>query len=301
MKKSLIIIVFSLLCFSCHDHDDARSTISSESTDKAEMFYKNNLHDEAKKVLISTIYSNTAHSQEIEKALYLLGNIALKEKNIEGVTKAWKKLYLEYPNSKYINIIKNTLDSFSNSAIPDENTDAEIYFQRAEILVESLNDTPAIDTSFIGESRIADEWYDEIIQKYPGTQSARDAYLKKMNICINESTNLPSTNLPGGGRDVNRLKAEIDKIFVEGYINALINIFNDFKKSFPKSVYIRRYNFYIAQRYELLFQFDKSTEVKSKMLTYYQFVIDNSDDDVLDKISRHKVKYYTEEKQKSPR
>ena len=122
-----------------------------------------------------------------------------------------------------------------------------------------------------------------------------------MNICINESTNLPSINLPGGGRDVNRIKAEIDKILVEGYINALVNIFNDFKKSFPKSVYIRRYNFYIAQRYELLFQFDKSTEVKSKMLTYYQFVIDNSDDDVLDKISRHKVKYYTEEKQKSPR
>lgn len=213
----------------------------ASSLGKAEMLYKYNLNQDAKKELIDIIFEN--NSDEVySQAYYLLGNIAFEENNISTAIDAWTMLITKYPLTTQAGMVKERIEELAQIAGESskekiENSIAASYIRHGDFWSKGKDEIFSIDSSWIPSVESAIKWYDKVITEYPKSTAANIAYIKKMRTIL-------------GWEESGRYGESfgIKKSFPQ-YITLLIDTFNNYEKEFPNNHSLQAFRFQIAQAY----------------------------------------------------
>ncbi len=113
-----------------------------------------------------------------------------------------------------------------------ENSIARSYLQNAEFWASGVrNDRWTIDSSWLDQIKLACEWYDRVIAEFPGTPSARLAYIEKFKTILGKTGTEPY----GVGKSHDK------------YIDPLMNTYKNLAKEFPNDEFLPALRFQIAQ------------------------------------------------------
>ena len=243
------IIINGTLFISCSEKNSTMASSNEitkidgfeQSIEKARLFNRYGLNNEAKSELINLIYSNTNENNKID-AIYFLGNIAFDENKIALALDTWKDLNEKYPNNKYESSIEERFKELSQIVI--ETTDNTIsnavaltYLRNGDFCSKDKRTTFMIDGSWIPNVESAIKWYDKVINEFPKTEASRIAYQSKLRTILGwEET--------GRYGDKYGIKESFSK-----YIPQLLETFSAFESDHPDDSTLQAFRYQIAQAY----------------------------------------------------
>jgi tetratricopeptide (TPR) repeat protein len=208
---------------------------------KALMFKKHGLNQDAKRILIDII-TEKGNGKYKATALHLLGMIEFEENHINIALETWQTLVKEYPDSSEAVVIKDKIKQLTQivGEMGRESIDnalAESYLQNGRFWSRGRDTVFHIDSSWISNLTAAIKWYDKTIKDFPGTTAARVAYEEKMR-------SLQGWKEPGQYGESYGIKDN-----VKTYLPMLIQTFNDYVRDFPDAPARTAFRFQIAQIY----------------------------------------------------
>ena len=217
-------LVLSLILLLC-------SIARADDVDYAKMLKQHGLIEDAKRLFISIVHTD-ASAADKAASLYNLGLMAFNEKNLQLALNTWGILLEKYPESEEgkrvargIGSLATDMKSLSLEIV--ENSIARSYLQNAEFWASEIkNDRWIIDSSWLDQIELACEWYDRVIAEFPGTPSARLAYIEKFKTILGKT---------GIGESHDK------------YIDPLMNTYKNFAEEFPNDEFIPALRFQIAQ------------------------------------------------------
>ena len=188
--------------------------------------------------MIERIFSKDGAKQRPE-ALYLLGNISFRERNIPAALETWRQLAEKHPRSSQAALVKNRLKQLAEivGQTPKttvENVIAQSYLQNGDFWSEKKNEVLVIDLSGLPLVEMASKWYDLVIKEFPNSEAARLAYEEKMKTLI--------------GWQESDTSYGIKRDFLK-YMPQLINTFTEFEIDFPEAATLQGFRYQIAQVY----------------------------------------------------
>ena len=169
MKKVTILGMSIIVLASC-------ATARAASLEKAAMFNKHGLRNEAKKELIEVIFSKAPPSDKAE-AYYLLGSIAFDERRVSVALDSWKIIVVKYPKSKEAALVKDRITELAeivgeSTGESIKNAIAQSYLRHADFWSRGKDLLFNIDSSWISSVESAIKWYDKVLREFPKTASA---------------------------------------------------------------------------------------------------------------------------------
>lgn len=233
-KKILGFLIFNLMS----------SGVSASTIELGERYLEHNLNDQAKEVFINIATSGESSSEDVAVAIYQLGSIALNENNVETAIKEWETLLAEYPEQARAYDIAGKLkimgDIYGKSAERSlQNAIAQSYIQNGDFYTSEKSETTTIDTSWIPVIEASVGWYDRVIQEFPNTEEAKQAYLKKFAAYV---------GWPARGK--------YDKDFgiysnfqINQALKNMENLIVEYEQMFPSDNNLQRMRYTIAQAY----------------------------------------------------
>jgi len=242
MKRTIGFFIFSILFASVNICSAQGNTGTVGSIEKAQMFLRFDLKNEAKNELINVLFSN-AKADDKADSLYLLGTIAFSENKIIQAIDTWKDLIAKYPNSNQAKNVKNHIDELSQVTIEHAETSvnnaiAQLYLSNGDFWSGGKDSTFKIDTSWIPKVDVAIKWYDKVIGEFPKSDSARMAFRDKMRTLL-------GWQVPGSRAD---RQYGIKESF-STYMPMLLETFAKFEATFPEDPLLQPFRYQIAQAY----------------------------------------------------
>lgn len=243
----------------------ATSGASASTTEVATRYLEHNLNDRAKEVFIEIATSQDSEPSDIATAIYQLGSIALNENNVEIAIKEWETLLSDYPEQASAYDIAGKLkimgDIYGKSAERSlQNAIAQSYIQNGDFYTSEKSETTTIDTSWIPLIEASVGWYDRVIEEFPNTEEAKQAYLKKFAAYVGW-----------------RARGQYDQdygIYSDFQINQALknmeNLIVEYEQMFPSDNNLQRMRFTIAQAY-----WNKKDWAKTR--EWLNVIIDNDD------------------------
>ena len=157
---------------------------ADERMERIRMLEQHGLSDEAKSLLIETIFSGAPTAARAE-ALYLLGAIAFSERRVGDAADTWRRLVDEHPDTEHAKLVAEDLDELSGSigelaSTAVDSARAALYLRHADFWSDGRDTRFLIDNSWIPEVEAAVKWYDRVISEFPRTTAAQRAYERKM-------------------------------------------------------------------------------------------------------------------------
>jgi len=212
--------------------------IRAQSVDLANDYYQHGLNDKAKDILIGLIHGGAPPSTKA-RALYLLGEISFGEGRVKVALSDWEALVKSYPESpegkeiesrlaQLSEIVSKASESSLSSAV------ASSYIANGDFWSKSESKF-TIDSSWLPNVELADEWYDRVITEFPGTDSAEVAYERKLH-------NLLGWKEIGSQGEAYGLQANFGL-----YMPQVLSTFAAFEHDFPKSASLQAFRYQIAQ------------------------------------------------------
>ena len=236
----LTTVALTIVASSCGE-SAAQGPDSDQRMERIRMLEQHGLSDEAKSLLIETIFSGEPPARRAE-ALYLLGTIAFSERRVDDAADTWRRLVDEHPGSEHAALVVEDLDELSESigdlaSTAVDSARAALYLRHADFWSDGRDTRFALDSSWIPQVEAAVKWYDRVISEFPRTTAARRAYERKMWTLIGWEE-------PGRYGQSHGLDESFDD-----YIGALVETFTAFQRDFPDASTLQAFRFQIAQAY----------------------------------------------------
>lgn len=213
----------------------------AQSVEIARDYYQHNLNDKAKDVLIVLLHNPASTPVNKAKALYFLGQISFDEGRIKVALTDWQTLVKDYPQSpeakeigarlaQVNEVITKVSDASITSAV------ARSYISNGDFW--SREDRKfLIDASWLPEVELANEWYERVIQEFPGSDAAELAYERKLFALLGWKE-------IGSDGEAYGLRSNYQK-----YMPQVLSTFTAFETAFPKSSSLQAFRYQIAQAY----------------------------------------------------
>lgn len=239
------------------------------SIDRARLLDEHGFSDEARLLLIEMTSGPftriTQTEEDLADGLHLLGEIALKGDNLAGAIVAWNSLVDGHPNSEQANSVKERIDELKfefrkNLSDLESSLRAKSYFANADLWLRSTEvRSPPIDTSFIPSDEAAFDWFNQVIEDFPGTSHAELAYERMIEYLLGKAKIRLGYPLPGQysaesrSEYLRRLAAILNdaRSAVKKGVTLAVPILEDFEESFPNSNKLQRLRYLIGQMYWL--------------------------------------------------
>lgn len=227
------------------------------SIDKAKLLHEHGFSDEARLHLIEmtsgpfTRFTQT--EEDLAGGLHLLGEIALKGDNLAGAFAAWNSLMDRHPNSEQANSVKERIEELKfefrkNQDDLVSSLRAQSYFANADAWIKSTEvHSPSIDTKYLSSYGAADDWFNRVIEEFPGTSHAELAYERRIELLLGRAKSYREYLI----KNYRPYRpAPADEISIPGQMVTLAaSIMEDFEKSFPDSHKLQRLRYLIGQTY----------------------------------------------------
>lgn len=204
-------------------------------------YYHHNLNSEAKILFIKLLNSNESTDDLKAEVLFWLGQISYEEGNYSTAFNDWEMLVSTYPQSSFANEIGEQLNQLREvltrvTDIEFSNAIASSYLKNGDFWSEAGTKF-LIDGSWFPKIELSIEWYDRVINEFPGSKAAELAYRKKIFTLL-------------GWEDPGQYGAKHGaKKSFSTYIPLVIETFNEFEAAFPESSYLQGFRYQIAQEY----------------------------------------------------
>ncbi len=242
---------------------------------------RHGFNEEARLELINLVYGpNSWLNQQGQRAdaLYLLGEISLEDDDLSGTIAVWDALIDEYPTSKLAIQVQEQIDGirrdFNRRLVDLESSiEANRYLEIAdEWLAAAEIPAPIIDISYIPGGEATFDWFNLIIERFPGTSHAELAYermIENRTTAYRSVVNDFSTLSPESLIRMQAIASNGAQVSEE--------IFDDMQENFLDSDRLQRLRFLIGQAYwigedleEAGNWFSKVIEEDSDANTYYR-------------------------------
>jgi tetratricopeptide (TPR) repeat protein len=217
------------------------SVAFGQSVEIAKDYYQHGLNDKAKDMLITALHSSTSVPASKAKALYLLGQISFDEGHIKVAFADWQSLVKEYPQTAEAKEISGRLAQLNEivTKMSDANVTSVIarsYLSNGDFWSKGERKY-IIDSSWMPNVELALEWYDRVIQEFPGTDAAELAYEKKMFALLGSKE-------PGRDGESYGTKNNFGK-----YQPQVLATFVSLEGAFPSNSSLQAFRYQIAQTY----------------------------------------------------
>lgn len=232
----IVLAILSLASSACIPDDSAAQTLAY-----AEDLYAHGLNDDASRAFLSILHEEGSSGSAKSEALYFLGQIAFDDGKFEVAMNDWLRLIESYPSSERAQEISGRLDQLRD--VVGDFADASLTSAIARSYVRNgdfwskAGERFLIDSSWLPSVELAIEWYDQVIDEFPGTPSAELAYRKKL-------LSLGGWVEPGQYGSSYGVREDFDL-----YMPQLVGAFEDFLRAFPDSRYLDGFRYQIAQAY----------------------------------------------------
>ena len=204
-------------------------------------FYVHGLKSRALESYIELLHSAKAVPADKAEALYYMGQIAFDENSYSTAIDDWQKLIKDYPTSKRAGELKDRLNQLKE--VFAKETDASLeslvarsYIRNGDFWADG-DKKFSIDSSWMSHVDLAVNWYDRVIQEFPGSDAAEIAYQRKMFALL-------GWRELGRDGEVYGLKANYQQ-----YMPQVLKTFTEFEAAFPKSSHLQGFRYQIAQAY----------------------------------------------------
>lgn len=213
--------------------------LNAQSIELALDYYHHGIIERSKVIMLEIYHSNNSSSDEKAKSLYWLGQITYDEGNLQVAFDDWQSLIKQFPESfealeiqQRLDILYETMIEISDISI--SSTAAKSFIKHGDFWSDAENKY-LIDNSWLPNVELAIEWYDRVINEFPGTNAAELAYRKKIFTLLGwkESGQYGSSY---GVRD------DFKK-----YMPQVIETFNEFETNHSESSSLQAFRYQIAQ------------------------------------------------------
>jgi tetratricopeptide (TPR) repeat protein len=237
----------------------AASIAESQSLSLATEYLDHNLKEHALLEFIQVYNASQSSSNEKAEALYYMGQISFDSQRYDAAMKDWKRLVSAFPETSWAKEINDRLVQLRDifTKISDENIDSVIaksYINNGDFWSNSER-TFMIDSSWLPNVELANDWYNKVIQEFPGTTAAEVAFKHKL-------FNLIGWVDSGKYGSKYGLKADFGQ-----YMPIFVDTFNDMERMFPASSNLQAFRYQIAQAYWL------NTDWKNTRLWLHKVVV----------------------------
>lgn len=221
-------------------------TAFAADVEKAEMLGRHGLQVEAKRELIDVIFEKSTSDADRARAYFLLGSIAFEENSVGAAIKTWNDLIEKLPASpeaaKAKELMKGLSDVYGEKKTEAlSNLVATSYLAHADFWSRGKDDVFHIDSSWLDNVEAAAKWYDQVIEKFPGTRAAEVAFAGKMRAILGWEE-------PGRYGSTYGLKDKAPEARAR-WMPTLLATFDAFEKAFPQAASAQAFRFQIAQAY----------------------------------------------------
>lgn len=215
--------------------------VSAQNVELAKEYYRHNLVENAKEEFINIFNNDKSSNNDKAISIYWLGQISFDENNYTVAFEDWNQLVNKYPKSEQaIEIqerlvqLKDIIEQVSTSSIPS--VVARSFIKNGDFWSKA-SQRFTIDGSWMPNVELANEWYDRVIQEFPGSNAAEMAYQRKFFTIL-------------GWKESGRYGSSygVENNFSK-YMPMLLQTFSDFSTSFPESSYLQGFRYQIAQAY----------------------------------------------------
>lgn len=213
----------------------------SYSYQKAVMFAEHGLAMEAKKELIGVAFNSaTGSHEEMAKAYYMLGSIAVQEGQMAVARKRWTELRKKFPNSSEAKLAAKRTEEIAalmptHSRNLVRNPVARAYLRNGDFWSKGKEELAIIDKKWAPRVLAAVKWYDRVIQEFPKTPAAESAGIAKTQTLL-------------GWRGIDDSTKE-GRMQADQYMARAVKSFTELAKAYPKSTALQALRFQIAQEY----------------------------------------------------
>ncbi len=204
-------------------------------------FYRHNFTEIAKERFLDVYHDPSSSDDDKAEALYLVGQITFEEGNYSVALDDWEILIRKYPESVQTKEIAKRIPQLRDIITSDmegtvTNVVAQSYLLNGDFW-SNADRKFTIDSSWMPSLEIAINWYDKIIEEFPGTSDAAIAYQRKMFTLLGWKESSRTGRAFG-------LKDDFEK-----YIAQVLETFNNFEKEFPKNSFLQGFRYQIAQAF----------------------------------------------------
>jgi tetratricopeptide (TPR) repeat protein len=225
-------------------------TLFGQSIERAVLYRKHGLLDDAKRDYIQILSSGSPKEQKAE-AVYSLGLIAFDQNRISVALASWTQLVKEFPESQQAKEVQDRLKDLSQIIGEQQketvdNVVAQSYLGHGDFWSRGKGQVFYIDTSYISRLDVAIKWYDKTIKEFPKSPAAKIAYENKMMAILGWID-------PGEWGSKHGIRSEPSK-----YIPILVATFQGYQTEFPESGSLQPFRYQIAQAYWTIKDADNS-------------------------------------------
>ena len=234
MRRFLVFPFVASIILTC------ASPLFAQDIEHGAHLYDHNLNDRATEVFIDVVHSDDTSADERAEALYWLGQIAFDENRYNTALSEWSELVEEYPDTEQAHQIAARIDQLSEIVVDLgeqqlESAIASSWIRHGDFWFDGAEDF-TIDSSWLPKVEIATDWYDRVIEEFPGTRAAEVASQKKLFTLL---------GWDGPGRHGSSYGLNEDF----AYIDDVIETFENFEEAFPESSYLQAFRYQIGQEY----------------------------------------------------
>ncbi len=215
--------------------------LTAQNVELAKEYYRHNLIDNAKEVFIDTYQSNKTSNADKAEALYWLGQISFDENNYTVAFEDWNQLVKKYPDSEQaveiqerLSQLKDIIEQVSTSSI--SSVVARSFIKNGDFWSEAKQRF-TIDPSWLPNVELAIEWYNRVIEEFPGSNAAEIAFQRKMFALLGWEESGRYGSSYGVKNNFNK------------YMHLVLQTFSEFSNAFPESSYLQGFRYQIAQAY----------------------------------------------------
>lgn len=213
----------------------------AQSLELALSYYRHDLNEDAKKALIDVFYGPKTTDVVKAEALYWLGNISFEEGKYKAALDDWRLLIKQFPQSSQAKEITERLDQMRDVFTKVSDATLSSSLARSSIrngdFWSNSDRVFHIDSSWLQNVELANQWYDKVISEFKGTEAAELGYQRKLFTLLGWET-------AGRYPEKYGVKGNFQK-----YMPQVLEAFSAFAKEFPTSSHLQGFRYQIAQAY----------------------------------------------------
>jgi len=225
-------------------------TLPAQDTEKAEMFYKHGLVEDAKRTAIQTLFANTEAATQL-RIKTLLARIAADEQRIDHAVELWQDIAKNHKGTAEAKTAALLVEQWSTLTLvgtprAPENQLAATYFAAAQFWMGGTPQQPRLDTSWLHTEEAAEFWLRKVVTGFPGTPAAADALAAIARAWLG---NEGDAGTPARGAWATVAKTQGRGAEFEIKMAKAEQAVTELKAAFPKSPHLLPLQFLIAQVY----------------------------------------------------
>jgi outer membrane protein assembly factor BamD (BamD/ComL family) len=245
-KWSLRIVSGVVICLTLGCSNESTKLVTpndpAKQISEAQLLYDHGLADEAKRVLFAVFRDTSVAHDSRSESLYWLASMAVNEGRFQVAARDFERLAADYAETARGKAAAEMLPQLrqvvtENSRKEMSSPVAQSFMRNGDFWANEIGQFK-IDSSWLPKEDMAIEWYDRVIQQFPKTEAAEEAYSKKIRALLGwEDRGAYSTTKYGALRDPDR------------YLSGAIAAFKQMSQDFPDSGYLQALRYQIAQSY----------------------------------------------------